>query len=80
MFVYTVHGVIGKYRASNNKKYNAFGFLVHNFAFQGEYPGEFDKTVDRVDCKLKSEVFHAGTKERRFIFRSRRLNFPQNSQ
>ena len=54
MFVYTVHGVIDEYHASNNKKCNAFGFWVHNFAFQGEYPGEFDKTVGRVDCKLKS--------------------------
>ena len=51
VFVYTVHGVIDEYHASNNKKCNAFGFWVHNFAFQEEYPGEFDKTVD---CKLKS--------------------------
>ena len=27
---------------------------MHNFAFQGEYPGEFDKTVGRVNYKLKS--------------------------
>ena len=26
VFVYTVHGVIGEYHASNNKKCNAFGF------------------------------------------------------
>ena len=26
VFVYTVHGVIDKYHASNNKKCNAFGF------------------------------------------------------
>ena len=26
VFVYTVHGVIGEYHVSNNKKCNAFGF------------------------------------------------------
>ena len=26
VFVYTVHGIIGEYHVSNNKKCNAFGF------------------------------------------------------